>query len=202
MKAVTVPAFLKIFYPSLLWQMPQGAKKLYLTFDDGPHPVITPQVLAILQQYTAKASFFCVGDNVLKYPDTYAEIKEQGHAIGNHSMNHLNGWKTSLNQYYKNVNDCREIVDSMLFRPPYGRITPSQIQALKKEYTLVMWTVLSYDFDAETTPEQCLDYVINNVEDGAIIVFHDSEKAATNMLSALPKVLEHYSSLGFTFDKL
>ncbi|MBU2556284.1 MAG: polysaccharide deacetylase family protein [Bacteroidetes bacterium] len=202
MKAVTVPAFLKIFYPSLLWQMPQGAKKLYLTFDDGPHPVITPQVLAILQQYTAKASFFCVGDNVLKYPDTYAEIKGQGHAIGNHSMNHLNGWKTSLNQYYKNVNDCREIVDSMLFRPPYGRITPSQIQALKKEYTLVMWTVLSYDFDAETTPEQCLDYVINNVEDGAIIVFHDSEKAATNMLSALPKVLEHYSSLGFTFDKL
>jgi peptidoglycan/xylan/chitin deacetylase (PgdA/CDA1 family) len=202
MKAVTVPAFLKIFYPSLLWQMPQGAKKLYITFDDGPHTVITPQVLAILQQYTAKASFFCVGDNVLKYPDTYAEIKEQGHAIGNHSMNHLNGWKTSLNQYYKNVNDCREIVDSLLFRPPYGRITPSQIQALKKEYTLVMWTVLSYDFDAETTPEQCLDYVINNVEDGAIIVFHDSEKAATNMLSALPKVLERYGSLGFTFDKL
>lgn len=202
MKAVTVPAFLKIFYPSLLWQMPEGKRKLYLTFDDGPHPEITPQVLDVLEQYQAKASFFCVGDNVQKYPDTYARLIENGHAVGNHSMNHLNGWKTNLNMYYDNVNECRQHVDSMLFRPPYGRITPSQIHTLKKEYTIVMWSVLSYDFDAETNPEQCLDYVINNTEDGAIIVFHDSVKSAANMLYALPKVLKHYSDLGFTFGSL
>ncbi|MDY0077158.1 MAG: polysaccharide deacetylase family protein [Bacteroidales bacterium] len=202
MKAVTVPVFLKIFYPSLLWQMPEAEKKLYLTFDDGPHPEITPQVLEILNQFSAKASFFCVGDNVRKFPETYASLIENGHAVGNHSMNHLNGWKTNLNTYYDNVNECRGLVDSKLFRPPYGRITPSQIHTLKKEYTIVMWSVLSYDFDAETNPEQCLEYVINNTEDGAIIVFHDSVKAAKNMLYALPKVLKHYSDLGYTFASL
>jgi len=202
MKAVTVPVFLKIFYPSLLWQMPEDEKKLYLTFDDGPHPEITPQVLEILDQFSAKASFFCVGDNVRKFPETYASLIENGHAVGNHSMNHLNGWKTNLNTYYDNVNECRGLVDSKLFRPPYGRITPSQIHTLKKEYTIVMWSVLSYDFDAETNPEQCLEYVINNTEDGAIIVFHDSVKAAENMLYALPKVLKHYSDLGYTFASL
>ena len=202
MKAVTVPVFLKIFYPSLLWQMPEDEKKLYLTFDDGPHPEITPQVLEILDQFSAKASFFCVGDNVRKFPETYASLIENGHAVGNHSMNHLNGWKTNLNTYYDNVNECRGLVDSKLFRPPYGRITPSQIHTLKKEYTIVMWSVLSYDFDAETNPEQCLEYVINNTEDGAIIVFHDSVKAAKNMLYALPKVLKHYSDLGYTFASL
>jgi len=202
MKAVTVPVFLKIFYPSLLWQMPEAEKKLYLTFDDGPHPEITPQVLEILDQFSAKASFFCVGDNVRKFPETYAQLLENGHAVGNHSMNHLNGWKTNLNTYYDNVNECRGLIDSKLFRPPYGRITPSQIHTLKKEYTIVMWSVLSYDFDAETNPEQCLEYVINNTEDGAIIVFHDSVKAAENMLYALPKVLKHYNDLGYTFASL
>lgn len=202
MKAVTVPAFLKIFYPSLLWQMPAGEKKLYLTFDDGPHPEITPQVLEILEQHNAKASFFCVGDNVRKYPDTYAQLLKNGHAVGNHTMNHLNGWKTNLNVYYDNVNECRKQVDSNLFRPPYGRITPSQIHTLRKEYALVMWSVLSYDFDTETDPEQCLDYVINNTEDGAIIVFHDSEKSAANMLFALPRVLKYFNEQGYTFAKL
>lgn len=202
MKAVTVPAFLKIFYPSLLWQMPAGEKKLYLTFDDGPHPEITPQVLEILAQYQAKASFFCVGDNVRKFPETYAQLIKNGHAVGNHSMNHLNGWKTNLNVYYENVNECGNYIDSLLFRPPYGRITPSQIHTLKKEYTIVMWSVLSYDFDAETNPEQCFEYVIDNTEDGAIIVFHDSVKAASNMLYALPRVLKHYSELGYVFARL
>ncbi|MCK9453249.1 MAG: polysaccharide deacetylase family protein [Bacteroidales bacterium] len=202
MKAVTVPVFLKIFYPSLLWRMPEAEKKLYLTFDDGPHPEITPQVLEILDQFSAKASFFCVGDNVRKFPETYTSLLENGHAVGNHTMNHLNGWKTNLNTYYDNVNECRRLIDSKLFRPPYGRITPSQIHTLKKEYTIVMWSVLSYDFDAETSPEQCLEYVINNTEDGAIIVFHDSVKAAENMLYVLPKVLKHYSDLGYTFASL
>ncbi len=202
MKAVTVPIFLRIFYPSLLWQMPAGNQTLYLTFDDGPHPKITPKVLDLLDQYQAKATFFCVGENVARFPQTYAEILNRGHRTGNHTMNHLNGWKTNLKLYYENVNECRNLVDSDLLRPPYGRITPSQIQALKKEYKIVMWSVLSYDFDAETTPEQCLNYVIEHAEDGVIIVFHDSEKSARNMLAALPEVLSYYHGKGYRFEKL
>ncbi|MDP3444410.1 MAG: polysaccharide deacetylase family protein, partial [Ignavibacteria bacterium] len=189
MKAVTIPTFLKIFCPSLVWDKNAGKKQLYLTFDDGPHPEITAQVIEILDKYDAKATFFCVGENVKKFPEMYQKVIDKGHLTGNHGFNHLNGWKTPLNEYYQNINLCSEYVDSKLFRPPYGRITPSQIQALKKEYTIVMWTVLSYDFDAETSPDQCVEYVLNNVSDGAIIVFHDSEKAARNMLHTLPIVL-------------
>lgn len=202
MKAITIPAFLRIFYPSLLWSMPAGEKKLYLTFDDGPHPEITSAVLDLLDQYKAKASFFCVGENVLKFPETYHNIIERGHVVGNHGFNHLNGWKTPLNDYYENINFCKQYIVSNWFRPPYGRITPSQIQALKKEYTIVMWTVLSYDYDNQTTPEMCVEYVLNNCTDGAIIVFHDSEKAAKNMLTALPIVLETFTNQGFTFHCL
>lgn len=202
MKAVTVPAFLRIFYPSLLWQKPAGEYKMYLTFDDGPHPELTPQVLDILDEYHAKATFFCVGDNVQRYPEVYQQLLQHGHKTGNHTFNHLNGWRTPLNLYYENVNACREVVDSDLLRPPYGRITPSQIQTLKKEYQIIMWSVLSYDFDSETSPEQCLEYVINSAEDGAVIVFHDSSKSATNMLYALPKVLKHFTGQGFSFETL
>ncbi len=202
MKAVTVPAFLRIFYPSLLWQKPAGEHRMYLTFDDGPHPELTPQVLDVLDEYHAKATFFCVGDNVQRYPEVYQQLLRRGHKTGNHTFNHLNGWRTPLNLYYENVNACREVVDSDLLRPPYGRITPSQIQTLKKEYQIIMWSVLSYDFDSETSPEQCLDYVINSAEDGAVIVFHDSPKSAANMLYALPKVLKHFTGQGFSFETL
>lgn len=202
MKAVTVPVFLRMFYPSLLWNMPEGNKRLYLTFDDGPNPEVTPAVLDILDKFDAKATFFCVGDNVQRYPEVYESILQRGHLTGNHTFNHLNGWKTPLNEYYDNVNLCRKHVDSPWFRPPYGRITPSQIQALKKEYTIVMWSVLSYDFDPETTPEQCVDYVLNHATDGSIIVFHDSAKAAEKVLFALPKVLEYYYSKGYAFSRL
>jgi len=182
--------------------MPAGNKRIYLTFDDGPHPEITPKVLDILDKYQARASFFCVGENVVRFPETYQDLINRQHITGNHSFNHLNGWKTPLNDYYENVNLCRNHVDSTWFRPPYGKITPSAIQALKKEYTIVMWSVLSYDFDAETTPEQCVDYVINNADDGAIVVFHDSEKASNNMFHALPIVLGHFSAQGYTFEAL
>lgn len=202
MKSVTIPSFLRIFYPSLLWNMPEGNKKLYLTFDDGPHPIITLKVLDLLKKYNAKASFFCVGENVVKFPETYQIVLENGHLTGNHCYNHLNGWKTPLAEYYENVNLCRTHVDSIWFRPPYGRITPSQIQTLKKEYKIVMWTVLSYDFDAETTPQQCIEYVLSNATDGSIIVFHDSEKASRNLFPALEATLEHFSKLGYSFERL
>jgi peptidoglycan-N-acetylglucosamine deacetylase len=202
MKAVSVPVFLRFFYPSLLWKMPEGNKQLYLTFDDGPHPEITPAILKILSDYNAKATFFCVGENVQRYPEVYGSILSAGHLTGNHSFNHFNGWKTPLNEYYENVNHCRKYVDSKWFRPPYGRISPKQIQALKNEYTIVMWSVLSYDFDPETSPEQCVNYVLDHTTDGAIVVFHDNVKAAENALFALPKVLEHYTSKGYTFCRM
>lgn len=202
MKTATVPIFLRMFYPSLLWSMPQGNKQLYLTFDDGPHPEITPKVLDLLAKFNARATFFCVGENVAGNPDTYQQILDAGHLTGNHTYNHLNGWKTPLKEYYDNTNKCREVVDSVYFRPPYGRITPFQIQTLKKEYTLVMWSVLSYDFDRETNADQCFDYVIRNTTDGAIIVFHDSEKAAPNLFKTLPQVLEHFTKAGYRFERL
>lgn len=202
MKSTTIPAFLRLFYPSLLWQMPAGEQQLYLTFDDGPHPQITPMVLALLEKYQAKATFFCVGENVSKHPETYQQIIHEGHLTGNHSYNHLNGWKAPLGKYYENVNQARQHIDSEWFRPPYGRITPSAIQTLKKEYKIVMWTVLSYDFDQDTSPEQCTSNVLDNLSDGAIIVFHDSRKALKNLLPALEATLKAGISLGYSFKRL
>ncbi|MCK9291800.1 MAG: polysaccharide deacetylase family protein [Bacteroidales bacterium] len=202
MKYATVPVFLRYFYPSLLWNKPEGNKRLYLTFDDGPHPVITPIVLKILDEYQAQATFFCVGENVVRHPATYKEILAQGHLTGNHSFNHLNGWKTDNAAYYENVRLCADYVDSIWFRPPYGRIRPMQIQSLKKEFTIVMWTVLSYDFDPEIDLNSCMDKVLNNTTDGSIIVFHDSEKAVAKMIPLLKKTLETFGKQGFSFARL
>ena len=202
MKYATVPAFLKMFYPSLLWKMPEGYKKLYITFDDGPHPRITPIVLDILDQYQAKATFFCVGENVLRYPETYQSILDAGHLTGNHSFNHLSGWKTDNKEYYENVLLCSNYVPSKWFRPPHGKISPMQIQTLKKEFTIVMWSVMSYDFDPEIDVESCIRKVLDNTNDGAIIVFHDSKKAVDKMLPTLEKTLDHFSKLGFSFERL
>lgn len=202
MKSTTIPAFLRLFYPSLLWQMPAGEQRLFLTFDDGPHPHITPEVLDLLEKYGAKATFFCVGENVTKHPETYEQIIQKGHLTGNHSFNHKNGWKTPLKTYYENVNLARKYIDSEWFRPPYGRITPAAIQTLKKEYKIVMWTVLSYDFDKDTSIEECTAHVLDNLSDGAIIVFHDSLKAEKNMLPALEATLIEGTRLGYTFARL
>ncbi len=202
MKSTTIPAFLRLFYPSLLWQMPAGKKRLFLTFDDGPHPQITLKVLSMLEKYDAKATFFCVGENVTKHPETYRQIINQGHLTGNHSFNHKNGWKTPLKAYYKNVNLARQHIDSEWFRPPYGRISPAAIQTLKKEYKIVMWTVLSYDFDKDTSIDQCKANVLDHLSDGAIIVFHDSRKAEKNMLPALEATLTEGTRLGYTFARL
>lgn len=191
-----------MFYPSLLWKMPEGQKKLYITFDDGPHPHITPKALEILNKYQAKATFFCVGENVLRYPETYQDILDAGHLTGNHSFNHLSGWKTDNKEYYENILLCSNYVQSKWFRPPYGRISPMQIQTLKKEFTIVMWTVLSYDFDPEMDAESCIQKVLENTTDGAIIVFHDSKKAADKMLPALEKTLDYFSKQGFSFERL
>lgn len=191
-----------MFYPSLLWKMPEGQKKLYITFDDGPHPKITPKALGLLAKYQAKATFFCVGENVFRHPETYEAVLNAGHLTGNHSFNHLSGWRTDNTAYYENILLCSNYVQSKWFRPPYGKISPMQIQTLKKEFTIVMWSVLSYDFDPEIDTESCIRNVLDNTTDGAIIVFHDSQKAAEKMLPALEKTLDHFSKLGFSFERL
>lgn len=183
------PAVVKALYSSLVWNMPRTAQEVYLTFDDGPHPHITPQVLTLLAQHGAKASFFCVGENVARYPDVFNRIRHEGHSIGNHTHNHVNGWQTPAFAYLRNVMQCQQLTGTGLFRPPYGRISRQQARALNTRFKIIMWDVLSADFDPAVSPEQCLQNVTGNVQPGSIIVFHDSEKAAANMLYALPRLL-------------
>ena len=209
MRLVTTPKILRMFYPSLLWEMPKGEKKLYLTFDDGPHPTITPQVLEILKKFNAKATFFCIGNNVNKYKDTFELIKKEGHSVGNHTFNHERGWKTKTQDYVNSVIEANALIQSPLFRPPHGRIKFSQITKLLKfessrilNFRIVAWTVISYDWDKSLTPDDCFNNVIKNADDGSIIVFHDSEKAVNNMIPALTKVLEYYTDKGYSFEKL
>lgn len=192
----------KILYPQLLWSMPAGEKKIYVTFDDGPHPEITPKVLNILDMFHAKATFFCVGHNVEKYPETYREIIKQGHQVGNHTFSHLKGWESLDNEYFKNIEKCRHLVDSGLFRPPHGRIKRSQIKFLKNKYKIIMWSVLSYDFSQKVSKQKCLQISLKYTKAGSIIVFHDSEKAADKMLYALPLFLAHFQNKGFVFQPL
>ena len=196
------PKIIKKYYPQLVWDIPNLENKIYLTFDDGPIPEITPWVLAILKQYKIKATFFCLGCNVAKNPEILAQIIKEGHAVGNHLYHHLSGWDTDDEAYFSNVKKCNEVVNSKLFRPPYGRIKKSQIAILDKIYKIVMWDVLSGDFEAKTTPEKCFQNVIKNTKSGAIIVFHDSVKAFSNLENTLPKTIEYLLEKGFVFDKI
>lgn len=192
-------------YPSCTWNLKGAGKKVYLSFDDGPHPHITPFVLDLLKQYNAKASFFCIGKNVKAYPDVYKRIIDEGHAIGNHTQHHLNGWKNSKEDYLKDVKEAAGYINSRLFRPPYGKITREQIAALEKnplEFKTIMWTVLSGDFDTRISKEKCLGNVLNKTTNGSIVVFHDSEKAFERMGYALPVVLKKLSENGYTFEKI
>ncbi len=202
---VKSPFWLKNIYPNLIWDIPTQEQKLFLTFDDGPHPIITIQVLDLLKAYNAKATFFCIGNNVVKYPEVYKRIIDEGHAVGNHTFNHLNGWKTPDELYLNDIDKTMDYIDSKLFRPPYGRISRFQIQQLLKpkyQMKMIMWSVLSGDFDRDISAEKCLNNVLLSTKAGSIIVFHDSEKAAEKMLYALPKVLEQFSKKGFAFEKI
>ncbi len=195
---VKTPRWLKRFYPAdMVWDMPHGdAPTVYLTFDDGPHPTITPWVVETLRKYGASATFFCVGNNVARYLDTYQLLLSNGHTTGNHTYNHLNGWKTNNDHYVKNIGQAAHHINSRLFRPPYGRIRLSQLRKLKKtnsRWTVYMWDILSGDFDKNLTPEQCLENVLTHLAPGSIVVFHDSEKAAERMQYALPRVLKYCS---------
>ena len=196
------PYILRLLYRKVTWKS-YGEKVIYLTFDDGPHPTLTPHIINLLDQYHAKGTFFCIGENVMKYPEVYASIISNGHKVGNHTHRHLNGWKTLKKRYLEDIRKASELIDSKLFRPPYGRITPAQLRAVKRKgMQPVMWSVLSGDFDKKLSPQKCAQNVIKNAGPGSVIVFHDSDKASERMLYALPKVLEHFSALGYRFEGL
>lgn len=206
-----VESLLKTLLPSLEWSVPTNEKEIYLTFDDGPIPGATEFVLDQLEKYNAKATFFCVGDNIGKYPDIYKRILQQGHRTGNHTFNHINGWKVKKSDYLKNIELCKQVMclqspydgtTKMLFRPPYGKITIPEIFKLKDKYRIVMWDNLTKDYDASLSPEDCLQRSLTNTKNGSVVIFHDSIKAEKNMSYALPRFLEYFSSQGYVFKTL
>lgn len=190
MLLVKTPALFKTVYPGLTWDFRHRGHEVFLTFDDGPTPCITEQVLDLLEIFDAGATFFCIGRNMERSPGLLNRICDAGHTIGNHTYSHLNGMKTRNTDYLKDIELCQTLFHAKLFRPPYGLIRPSQIRALQQKFTIIMWDVMSYDFDAAVTKEQCLSNVLKNIRPGSIIVFHDSLKASEKVLHALPEVLE------------
>jgi len=201
--------FIKKLFSNYVWDIPNHENKVYLTFDDGPTPEITEWTLAQLRTYNAKATFFCIGDNIRKYPEIFYKIIQDGNSIGNHTFNHLNGWKTATDDYINNTKLCEiecqknNIKNNTLFRPPYGKIKTSQSKKLRKlGYKIIMWDVLSEDYDNAVTPEQCLENVLKNVTSGSIIVFHDSVKAFRNLEYALPRTLQFLKEKGFVCEKI
>ena len=206
MYLVKTPFWLRAFYPSCTWKMPGTEKVIYLSFDDGPHAEATPFVLAELKKYNAKASFFCIGKNVAAHPNLYDQIMQEGHTVGNHTYDHVNGWKTNTDMYIQNIELAEKYIQSNLFRPPYGRITRSQIHKIKAAKNLpqeiIMWDVLSGDFDLTLSVEACTKNVIQNTSAGSIVVFHDSAKAFVRLKIALPAMLAHFTNLGYSFKAI
>ena len=202
-----MPRFIQRLYPERIWAFSRNKKSVYLTFDDGPIPVVTPWVLEELKKHNAKATFFCIGNNIQKHPEVFKKVLSEGHSVGNHTFNHLNGWKTDASEYVENAEKAerlmtearsRSLNNSELFRPPYGKITSKQAKILKKKgFKIVMWDIISYDYDANISEEKCLQNVLKNIKPGSIIVFHDSLKAEKNLRYVLPKVLEFISEKGW-----
>ena len=213
-------ALIKKIFSNYVWDVSNTENKIYLTFDDGPTPEITEWVLEELKKHNAKATFFCIGNNIEKYPDVFEKVINEGHSIGNHTFNHLNGWKTSTEDYLENTKLCEEQIlksnpsnselakqiynlKSAIFRPPYGKIKLSQSKKLRQlGYKIIMWDVLSADFDTSISKEKCLNNVIKNTKSGSIIVFHDSVKAFANLEYSLPKALTYWAAKGFIFERL
>ena len=205
MYLVKTPRVIQKLFPNFHWRGAAeraGAPVLYLTFDDGPIPEVTPWVLEQLAAYDATATFFCVGNNIRKHPALLRRVREAGHAVGNHTMHHLDGWKSDNIPYFHDIRHCAKLTRSELFRPPYGRLRPSQAQFLQRHYEIVMWDVLSGDFDPELDGRDCAQNVIRNAGPGSIVVFHDSLKAAAKLREALPVVLEDFAARGYVFRAL
>lgn len=198
------PLLYRLLYPRTIWRIRnEGEKTVYLTFDDGPIPEITPWVLDTLDTYGVKATFFCVGDNVRKYPEVYAEVIRRGHHVGNHSFNHMQGWKHKTATFVENAQKASEYIQSNLFRPPHGHMRLPQTGALMLAgYQVVMWDVVTRDYSKRLTPQRVLENVKRYTRDGSVIVFHDSLKAEKNMKYALPKAIEWLLEEGYSFKML
>lgn len=206
---VKTGGFIKKVFPGYVWDRPGNDKNVYLTFDDGPTPEVTEFVLETLREHDVKATFFCIGNNIKKHPDIFMKVVAEGHAIGNHTYNHVNGWKTTTERYLENCTACASSIETRtgkaatLFRPPYGKIKREQALHLRKMgYSIIMWDVLSADFDQTITPQKCLKNVTANTKVGSIIIFHDSFKAAANMQYALPRAIEFLKGKGYRFGVL
>ncbi|MFC7775225.1 polysaccharide deacetylase family protein [Flavobacterium sp. GCM10027622] len=206
---IKTPGIVKWLFHNQTWSIPNIHNKIYLTFDDGPTPGVTEWVLDLLKKENIKATFFCIGKNIELYPNLFQKIQQHGHNIGNHTFNHQNGWKTKTSDYLQNIEQCKEAIETFentktttkLFRPPYGKITTKQSGKLRKlGYKIIMWDVLTADFDTTITPEKCLENAIQKVEPGSIIVFHDSIKARNNLEYALPKAIRFLKEKGYVFE--
>ena len=220
MRFFKTPGTLKFLYSKYVWEQNTDQKRIYLTFDDGPIPRVTEYVLDILNDYQAKATFFCVGDNIRKYPEIFQTILKEGHSVGNHTFNHLDGWKTPTEEYLQNIQLCEEMInhtlESMqnadiqlnytlnkpLFRPPYGKIKGKYFEALKNTHHIIMWDVLTYDFDKKLDEHKCLVKAKKYTKSGSIVVFHDSLKSEKKLEYVLPRYLEFFSEKGFVFERL
>lgn len=196
------PRFVQSLFPNFVWRIPTEEKTVHLTFDDGPIPEVTPWVLDQLDAFNAKATFFCVGENVTKNPEVFEEIQRRGHLVGNHTYNHLSGWTTENIPYFHNIRRCARLVHSDLFRPPYGRLKPRQVQFLQRHYRIIMWDVLSGDFDPAISIEQCIDNVTTNTKPGSIVVFHDSLKSEEKLRAVLPRYLAWLRHEGYEMSSI
>ena len=196
------PLLYRVLFPECVWRLHNNDKTVYLTFDDGPIPEVTPWVLDLLDSYNIKATFFCVGDNVKRNPELFQEIKRRGHSVGNHTMNHLQGIKTTSRRYLRNVAEANELIDSPFFRPPHGLLRWEQASVLREHYTIIMYDVVSRDYNRKLTGEQVLNIVKRYTRQGSIIVFHDSLKAEKNMKYALPRAIEWLKEQGYKFERL
>ena len=197
-----IPNWIKMIYPNIVWDIREAGKTIFLTFDDGPTPEITEKVLDLLDTFQAKATFFCLGRNVERHPDIYNEILHRGHLTGNHTYSHLKGWKTKDDQYIEDIELAAEFIRSPLFRPPYGQIRRSQIAKLRPDYRIVLWEVMSHDYEQRISKERSLNALLRYTKKGSILVFHDSVKAYKKLEYILPRILEFFSNKGYEFGKI
>jgi len=197
---VKTPTIIQRFFPSIIWKKETSKKKIWLTFDDGPDEKITIFLLNLLKRLQIRATFFLIGKQVVKYPELARKIIEEGHTIGNHSYSHLNGLLTSNNRYYDDIDKAQKIVNSKIYRPPYGKISPIQLRKLKAKYKIIMWDVLSWDFKENISSEKIYHNVINNTEKGSIIVFHNNIKSYNTIIKTLEKILVKLKEEGYIFS--
>lgn len=198
MYIIKTPRLVKKLFPTYLWNKSRSMPNVYITFDDGPIPVVTPYILDLLAKHDMQGTFFCVGDNVRKHPMIYDRLISEGHTVGNHSYSHLSGWSSEVEDYLNDIALCSSFVESNLFRPPYGRLKPQQAQSLRGKYKIVMWDILSGDFDINISAEQCYQNVIQNIKAGSIIVFHDNIKSFSTLKEVLPRVIQYCIDQGWT----